>query len=82
MSNFCIVVATFFFLLHCGSVRAEKTNIIYLLNGDRETVEIKSLIRGKLEFITERMGNRSLMDKSLKLIIKDGVNHNNGLKRT
>jgi hypothetical protein len=56
MRNFCMVVAAFFLLLHCGSVRAEKTDVIYLHNGDRVTGEIKSLIRGKLEFSTEHMG--------------------------
>jgi hypothetical protein len=39
---------------------AEKTDIVYLKNGDRITGEIKSLIRGKLEFSTDHMGTVSI----------------------
>jgi len=37
-------------------VRAEKTDVIYLQNGDRITGEVKSLFRGKLELSTDHMG--------------------------
>jgi hypothetical protein len=43
-------------LLMCSPVRAEKTDIVYLHNGDRITGEAKSLSRGKLEFKTDHMG--------------------------
>lgn len=35
---------------------ADKTDIVYLKNGDRITGEVKSLTRGKLEFSTDHMG--------------------------
>jgi hypothetical protein len=35
---------------------AERTDIVYLKNGDRITGEVKSLFRGKLEFKTDHMG--------------------------
>ena len=38
------------------SVRAEKTDVVFLHNGDRITGEVKSLYRGKLEFKTDHMG--------------------------
>ena len=38
------------------SVRAEKTDVVFLHNGDRITGEVKSLFRGKLEFKTDHMG--------------------------
>ena len=37
-------------------VEAEKTDIVFLHNGDRVTGEVKSLLRGKLEFSTDHMG--------------------------
>lgn len=37
------------------AVRAEKTDVVYLQNGDRITGEVKSLFRGKLEFSTDHM---------------------------
>jgi len=38
------------------SARAERTDVVYLQNGDRITGEVKSLSRGKLEFKTDHMG--------------------------
>ena len=35
---------------------ADKTDIVFLKNGDRITGEVKSLTRGKLEFSTDHMG--------------------------
>ena len=43
-------------LLVCSPARAEKTDVVYLNNGDRITGEAKSLERGKLEFKTDHMG--------------------------
>lgn len=44
------------FLAISLSARAEKTDLVFLHNGDRITGEIKSLHRGKLEFSTDHMG--------------------------
>ena len=43
-------------LLMSGTVAAEKTDIVFLHNGDRITGEVKSLVRGILEFKTDNMG--------------------------
>ncbi len=45
-----------FLFLASEAVQAEKTDVLYLQNGDRITGEIKSLFRGKLEFKTDHMG--------------------------
>jgi Protein of unknown function, DUF481 len=42
------------------SAWAEKTDIVYLKNGDRITGEVKSMDRGKLEFSTDHMGTVSI----------------------
>jgi hypothetical protein len=47
------LVALLFFSL---TAWAEKTDIVYLKNGDRVTGEVKSLDRGILEFSTDHMG--------------------------
>lgn len=44
------------FLLAPGAARAEKTDVVWLKNGDRITCEIKTLARGKLEAKTDGMG--------------------------
>jgi len=43
-------------LLFSLAARAEKTDIVYLKNGDRVTGEVKTLERGMLEFKTDHMG--------------------------
>jgi hypothetical protein len=43
-------------LLASQTVLAEKTDVVFLQNGDRITGEAKSLFRGKLEFSTDHMG--------------------------
>jgi hypothetical protein len=43
-------------LLSSAGVWADKTDVVYLLNGDRLTGEVKGLDRGKLEFSTDHMG--------------------------
>lgn len=43
-------------LLFSSAAWAEKTDIVYLKNGDRVTGEVKSLDRGMLEFSTDHMG--------------------------
>ena len=42
------------------STLAEKTDIVFLKNGDRVTGEVKHLSRGKLEFKTDHMGTISI----------------------
>jgi hypothetical protein len=48
---FCLLL-----LLFSTPAQAEKTDVVYLHNGDRITGEAKSLDRGKLEFKTDHMG--------------------------
>lgn len=43
-------------LLFSSAAWAEKTDIVYLKNGDRVTGEVKSMDRGLLEFSTDHMG--------------------------
>lgn len=50
---------TLLFLLLCSlsnELIADKTDVIFLVNGDRVTGEMKSLLRGKLELKTDHMG--------------------------
>ena len=56
---FSALLRIFFIILLVSAsqaVRAERTDVIFLQNGDRITGEIKSLFRGKLEFKTDHMG--------------------------
>ena len=49
----CFVAALLFY----GSfAHAQKTDVVYMHNGDRVTGEIKTLFRGRLEFKTDHMG--------------------------
>lgn len=50
------LLLTLIMLLFSQAAWAEKTDIVYLKNGDRITGEVKSLTRGKLEFSTDHMG--------------------------
>ncbi len=50
------VLVIILLLLASQVVLAEKTDVVYLKNGDRVTGEVKSLFRGKLEFATDNMG--------------------------
>ncbi len=50
---------------------AEKTDIVYLKNGDRITGEVKSLLRGKLEFSTDHMGTVFIDWDDIREIISD-----------
>jgi len=43
-------------LIFSQAARAEKTDIVFLKNGDRITGEVKSLFHGKLEFKTDHIG--------------------------
>ena len=43
-------------LLGSGACQADKTDVVFLKNGDRVTGEVRSLDRGILEFSTDHMG--------------------------
>ncbi|UCG85886.1 MAG: DUF481 domain-containing protein [Gemmatimonadota bacterium] len=51
-----IVAAAVTVLLGAGSVNAQKTDVIILVNGDHVTGEIKKLEQGRLEYSTDDMG--------------------------
>jgi hypothetical protein len=51
-----LVLLLLFGLLACPLFAAQKTDVVYMQNGDRVTGEIKSLFRGRLEFKTDHMG--------------------------
>ena len=52
---------------------AQKTDIVYLKNGDRITGEVKNLSRGKLELSTDHMGTVFIeWDKIQQLISNTG----------
>lgn len=55
-SSVARIALTTFLLFFSTVAMAEKTDIVYLHNGDRLTGEVKSLFRGKLEFSTDHMG--------------------------
>lgn len=60
-----------FLLIICFSqpALADKTDIVYLKNGDRVTGEVKSLYRGKLEFSTDGMGTLYIEWENIEQII-------------
>ena len=67
-----ILLVTLLFLLS-SSAMAEKTDVIYLKNGDRVTGEIKTLLRGKLTVNTDHMGNIAIeWDDILEIVSKTG----------
>jgi hypothetical protein len=49
--------------------RAQKTDVVYLHNGDRITGEIKSLSRGKLQFKTDHMGTVNIEWEDIREIV-------------
>ena len=50
------LLLTMILMLFSQTVWAERTDVVYLKNGDRITGEVKKLSRGKLEFKTDHMG--------------------------
>ena len=50
---------------------AERTDIVYLHNGDRITGEVKNLLRGKLEFKTDHMGTIHIEWDDIREIVSD-----------
>jgi len=59
------------FLLTSQAALAEKTDIVFLHNGDRITGEVKSLFRGKLEFKTDHMGTLYIEWQEILEIVSD-----------
>jgi hypothetical protein len=51
--------------------RAEKSDVVFLHNGDRITGEVKSLFRGKLEFKTDHMGTIFIEWEEILEIVSD-----------
>jgi len=55
-------------LLGAGSLHAQKTDVIILVNGDNVTGEVKNLQRGRLEYSTDDMGTLSIKwDKVIRI---------------
>ncbi len=50
---------------------AERTDIVVLANGDKVTGEIRSLLRGKLEFATDSMGTVFIEWDDIRAVISD-----------
>mgnify|MGYP006959942083 CR=1 FL=1 len=55
------------------SARAERTDVVFLHNGDRITGEVKSLSRGKLEFKTDHMGTVFIEWDDIRKIISQPI---------
>jgi len=74
MTRSCFrAVLLIFLLVLSQAVRAEKTDIVYLHNGDRITGEVKNLNRGMLEFKTDHMGTVLIeWDEILEIVSKTG----------
>jgi hypothetical protein len=53
------------------SARAERTDVVYLKNGDRITGEVKSLYQAKLEFKTDHMGTLYIEWDDIREIVSD-----------
>ena len=65
----CGILLFLITLFFCQPVFADKTDIVYLKNGDRITGEVKSLYRGKLEFSTDGMGTLYIEWENIEQII-------------
>lgn len=55
VSPLCVLALILALLAIASPARAEKTDVVYLLNGDRVTCEIKKLERGRLKVSTDSM---------------------------
>ena len=53
------------------SARAERTDVVFLKNGDRITGEVKSLYQAKLEFKTDHMGTLYIEWDDIREIVSD-----------
>lgn len=54
-----------------GPALATRTDVVHMHNGDRVTGEIKSLLRGRLEFKTDHMGTLLIDWEDIKEIVSD-----------
>jgi len=70
-STFPRMLLVILMLLFSQSVWAERTDVVYLHNGDRITGEVKSLFRGKLEFKTDHMGTLLIEWDDIMEIVSD-----------
>lgn len=68
MSRF---LCLFLLLAFSTSALAEKTDIVVMKNGDRITGEVKSMLRGKLQFSTDSMGTVHIDLADIETIISD-----------
>lgn len=59
------------FLASTAPAWADKTDIVVFKNGDKVTGEIKSLLRGKLEFSTDSMGTVYIQWQDIDTVISD-----------
>lgn len=55
LSPLCVLALTLATLAIASPARADKTDVVYLRNGDRVTCEIKNLERGRLKVSTDSM---------------------------
>jgi hypothetical protein len=62
-----------FFCLISVELRAEKTDIVYLHNGDRITGEVKGVYSGQLEFKTDDIGVLMINWDAIKELVSDKV---------
>lgn len=58
-------------LIFSQSARAERTDVVFLHNGDRITGEVKGLWRGKLEFKTDHMGTLYIEWDDIMEVVSD-----------
>ena len=65
------MLITLMLMTFSSLVYAERTDVVYLKNGDRVTGEIKSLYRGRLEFKTDHMGTLLIDWEDIREIVSD-----------
>ena len=65
------ILMTLMLMTLSSPVYAERTDVVYLKNGDRVTGEIKSLYRGRLEFKTDHMGTLLIDWEDIREIVSD-----------
>ncbi|MBE9549126.1 MAG: DUF481 domain-containing protein [Proteobacteria bacterium] len=68
-STLARIFVLFLLLTISLAVQADKTDVVYLQNGDRITGEVESLFRSKLEFKTDHMGTVHIEWEDIREII-------------
>ena len=66
-----VKLGVFLLCLTCLPAMAAKTDIVVLKNGDKITGEVKSLLRGKLQFSTDSMGTVAIEWEDIQTVISD-----------